>query len=233
MKVSVIVPTHKGRDLTKLINSYKANSYKKKELIIVDEGLERSKQRNIGIERATGQAYLFLDSDQSMSDGLIFDCVRYLQCGVTAVYIPEQITDTSFFGRVRNFERQFLNGTHVDVPRFVAAHVCPKFDEDLSGPEDADWAQRIPGRRATSTEVMYHDDYITFKDYCAKKAYYTKSMKRYIEKWPNDPCVNVKYRCFDIFVEKGKWVRLISHPILTISMFFMLAVRGIIFYGQR
>ena len=117
----------------------------------------------------------------------------------------------------------------MDVPRFVRADRCPLFDPEMSGPEDADWGQRIPGRKATTKNVLYHNDDIGFIDYCKKKAYYTKSMKRYVEKWPNDPCINFKYRCWTIFTEDGKWRHLVKHPILTAGVIFMLLCRGIIY----
>lgn len=58
--VSVIVPTHKGMNLDLLVESVLNSTYKNVELVIVDEGLERSKQRNIGIQREEGYTLCFL-----------------------------------------------------------------------------------------------------------------------------------------------------------------------------
>ena len=231
MKVSVIVPNN-GRNIEKLVDSIKNSTYRNTELIVIDRGKERSVQRNMGIVEATGQAFLILDSDQSVSPNLIQECVDLVECGYEAIYIPEIIMADSFFGKVRAVEREFYTGTEVDVPRFVTRKVCPLFNTELSGPEDAEWGQRIKGIRTISECVLYHNDDIGFIDYCKKKAYYTKSMKRYKELCPDDQCLNLKYRCFDVFVQDGKWKHLLAHPILTICVFFLLIVRGFI-YAKR
>lgn len=224
MKVSVIVPNH-NRDISKLVNSLPKDI----DLVHVNIGLERSIQRNIGIKAAKGDALLILDSDQSISPGLIDECIEYVSDGFTCVYIPEIIVADSFFGKVRRFEREFYTGTAVDVPRFVLKSHCPEFDEDLHGPEDADWGNRIQGNRAISVNPLYHHDDIGIVEYFRKKAYYAKSMKRFKQMNPNDPVLRFKYRCWDVFVENGKWKKLIRHPILTACILIMIIVRGIIY----
>jgi len=227
MKISVVVPNH-NRDISVL----RASLSPRVEFIEVNRGMERSKQRNIGIRQATGDVILWLDSDHSVSYGLIDELEELFKTGITAVYIPEIIVGTSLFARIRAFERSFLTGTAVDVPRAVLKRVMPLFDETMSGPEDADMGQRIPGIRAVSYHVLYHHDDISFGQYCKKKKYYTRSMNRYAEKWPNDPCLNFKYRCWTVFTECGKWRRLLKHPGLTLGVIFLLLVRGII-YARR
>ena len=134
----------------------------------------------------------------------------------------------SFFNRVRNFERQFYTGTVVDVVRFVRAENCPKFDVTMSGPEDSDWDRRVTGAKHISTNCLYHYDNISLERYVEKKAYYSKSMKRYKELHPSDKILDLKYRCFGIFTERGKWKRLLKHPILALGILFILVIRGII-----
>lgn len=232
MLVSIICPNH-GRDLTELIESVENSTYKDVELIIVDEGEERSVQRNRGIDRAKGDAFLILDSDQSISLHLIAECVFNIQHGYSCCYIPELIVADSFFGKIRSFERMFYTGTAIDVPRFVLKCYCPKFNTDLNGPEDADWGNRIKGQRCTTDAVLYHNDDIGFWDYCKKKAYYTRSMRRYKDLNPDDKCLNIWYRCVTVFTERGKWKELFIHPILTIGVLFILIIRGAIYYAKR
>jgi len=229
MKTSVVVANH-GRDLSVL----KASLPPDVEFIEVNLGLERSRQRNIGIEQATGDIIIWLDSDQSLSPGLVKECEELLSSKFyKSVYIPEVIVAQSFFGRVRAFERTFYTGTAVDVPRAVLKRVCPKFNEELHGPEDADFGNRIPGQRAISKNVLYHHDDIGVIDYFRKKSYYAKSMRRFKELNPNDKVLDWKYRCWGIFTEDGKWKRLLRHPILSICIFAIIAVRAVIYLRNK
>jgi hypothetical protein len=230
--VSVIIPNN-GRNLNTLMQSLITSTRKPIDVSIVDWGMERSYQRNAAIRAAFGKNILVLDSDQSVSPGLIDECDELIRLGYSCVYIPEVIVADSFFGKVRKFEREFYTGTAVDVPRFVRADLCPKFDETLHGPEDADWGNRIPGIRAVSRNVLYHHDDISLSEYIRKKAYYSKSMRRYAEKWPDDKCLSMKYRCWDVFIEKGKWKKLLRHPKLTVGIIFILAVRAWIYATHR
>lgn len=224
MKTSIVVANH-GRDLSVL----KASLPPGVEFIEVNLGLERSRQRNIGIKQSTGDVVMWLDSDQSISPELVKECENLIQMGYTCVYIPEILVVKSFFGKVRKFEREFYTGTAVDVPRAVARKYCPLFDEELHGPEDADWGNKIPGIRAIARNPLFHHDDIGILEYFRKKAYYTKSMKKYQEKNPTDRVLDWKYRCFEIFVEKGKWKKLFRHPILAACMFGIVFLRGLIY----
>lgn len=231
IKVSIIIPTtNKELKLAERCASYcRESTYKNIEIIVVNENKERSEQRNIGIGKSTGDCLFFLDSDQYPSPNLISECVVRIRNGYTSVYIPEIIVAKSFFGKVRRFEREFLTGTHVDVPRFVIKKYCPLFNEEISGPEDALFGSQIPGLRTISKSVLYHNDDISFFEYVRKKIYYTKSMKRYAELNPTDPCLNLWYRCVVVYTEKSKWKKLVRHPILTICLIFLIGVRGVIY----
>ena len=228
MKVSVIVPNH-GRDISIL----KSSLPKDVELLEIDLGLERSIQRNIGMLRATGDAYLILDSDQSIEEGLIEECTRLCGHGFSCIYIPEVLVVKSFFGKIRKFEREFYTGTAIDVPRFVLANACGFFDEDLSGPEDSDWDRKLQGFRAISRKCLYHHDNIGILQYFRKKAYYARSLRAFSRKWPDDKCLNFKYRCWTVFTEKGKWKKLVRHPFLSLGIFFIILIRGIIYVTNK
>ena len=229
MKTSVIVANH-DRDISDLKRSVPPGV----EFLEINRGFERSKQRNMGIEESTGDIIIWLDSDQTLSPGLVREVERLIDEGNSSIYIPELIVGRSLFAQIRAFERSFLTGTHVDVPRAVKRSVCPLFDETLHGPEDALFGSQIKGKRATTRLPLYHHDNISFWEYCKKKAYYTKSMKRYAELNPNDKTLNFWYRCVTVFTEtKEKRWKLIKHPILTMGLIFLLGVRGIIYVANR
>ena len=233
MTVSIVIPKRRGEDISKCLASIKKSKYKDYEVVVVDEGKERSEQRNIGIARSKGEYLLILDSDQYISSCLLSDCVWRMRRGYNALYIPETIITKGWFGRLRNWERQFYTGTAVDVPRFVRKSVCPFFDRSMNGPEDADWGNRIPGPRSTSIPCLYHEDNVTLLTYMHKKAYYSQSMKRYHEKWPDDKVLGFKYRCFIIFMEDGKWKRFIARPLSALMVMTLIFIRGIVYLCNR
>jgi glycosyltransferase involved in cell wall biosynthesis len=204
-------------------------------VIIVDKGLERSKQRNIGIDRAKGEFILILDSDQSVSPMLIGECVARLNlCTDTnSLYIPETLNTPGFWGRVRDWERKFYTSTPVDCVRFVRTANCPKFDETLTGPEDADWSNRIEGGKDTTTACLYHNENMGIIEYLRKKAYYAKSMRKYANKWKRDKVLNPLWRCFLVFVENRKWKKFIRKPIYAMAVMALILARGVVYLWNR
>jgi glycosyltransferase involved in cell wall biosynthesis len=231
-KVSVIIPTHGDRDLTNVLNSLYNSTYQDLDIVVVDEGKERSAQRNIGIYRSRGNYLLFLDSDTLVHPRLIEDCMVGMKF-CKSIYLPEEIITKGYFGRLRNWERQFYTGTLVDVVRFIKKDCCPYFDEDLHGPEDSDWDRKVKGLRMISNFPLYHFDNIGFIEYCKKKIYYTKSMGYYKQKNPDDKILTFRYRCWTVFTQEGKWKMLLRKPHYTLALIGLLLVRGLIYKCTR
>lgn len=230
--VSVIIPTRVNEDITGLLQSIKNSTYPHIEIITINMGKERSEQRNIGISRAKGKYLLILDSDQYLSPGLIEECVDLAQI-FGGLYIPEKIMTRGIFAYIRNWERQFYTGTPIDCVRFVRAKGCPKFDQQQSGPEDADWDRRVKGYRTITKNVFYHYDNVGVIDYFRKKAYYTRSMKRFEQRNPGDKVLNWKWRCWGVFVEGSKWKKFIGQPHLAAAVLIIILIRGIIYLNRR
>jgi len=238
VRISIVVANN-GRSLTEMLDSLEASRIKVDGLFIEDRGMERSAQRNLAIKNAIAKygikdhAIMWLDSDQSISPYLIGECKNLLAMGYTSLYIPEIIVADSWFGRVRKFEREFFTGTAVDVPRVVKAERCPLFDEEQSGTEDADWSNQLIGIKGTTNSPLYHHDDIQPKEYFRKKAYYAKSLARFAKRNPDDKVLNLRYRCWTIYTEKGKWRKLLRHPILSLGILFILAIRGVIYAQSK
>lgn len=210
------------------------SSYKDIEVLIINENKKRSEQRNIGIKRAVGEYILYLDSDQKVSPYLISECVQLTRYGYNGIFIPEIITTKGFFGKVRNFERSFYNGTAIDCVRFFKRENCPFFSTDLDGPEDALHSSQVKGLKTVCESPLYHHDQIGIVDYFKKKIHYSKSMKRYAELNPSDKCLDLKYRCLDVFIDTyEKRIKIIKNPILFLGVIFLIIMRGMIYFTRK
>lgn len=242
-KIEIIVVDNNSTDKTKQI----AQKYTK---LVFDKGPERSAQRNYGIGRAKGKYILFLDADMSLSEGVIEECIKKFQSSklkaqnLVGLYIPERILGNSFWSKVRNFERSFYNATVIDAVRFFPKKVWEEiggYDESLTGPEDWDFDKRV--RKLGNTDIinqpLYHNeaDFI-LRDYLRGKLYYVKTFDKYIDKWGiNDPDVKKQfgffYRYFGVFTEKGKWKKIIRHPISSLEMYCLRSLVGLNFISQK
>ena len=89
------------------------------------------------------------------------------------------------------------------------------------------------------SNVIYHNEAeFNLKKYLNKKEYYAKSFEAYINKWGKDDKdikkqFGVGYRYFGVFFENGKWKRMIGNPILSLGMYFLRGMVGIIYLVNR
>lgn len=287
--VSVVVTTkNEERTLEPCLRSIALQTYSPIELIVVDNGStdqtkeiarrftdevfdhgpERSAQRNYGmLTAATGQYVMYVDADMILSPTLVEACVRRISRGdCVALHLPEIILGSSYFSRVRRFERTFYEGTVIDAARFYYRDVLRQvggFDDSITGVEDWDLDKKIKhvGRivllgsdsgtpsssgqwdladfieeRGVAPEtygaVVFHDESdFRLGPYLRKKSYYVNWLDAYVKKWPrSDPDVRrqlgFSYRYFSVFLENGKWKRLLEHPILTGGMYFLRGLVG-------
>lgn len=265
MIVSVIITTkNEERNIENCLKSIRSQSYPKEkiEAIVVDnnsddktkeialkytnkvfdKGHERSAQRNFGVEKSSGEWFLYLDADMILSDNVIKYCVEKINsdAGIIALYISEIIMGEKFFSQVRRFERSFYDGTAIDGVRFIKKSEFQKvggFDEKLTGPEDWDLDKKLKknGRLDLIKTPIYHNEAeFDLKKYLNKKGYYAQKFDEYIVKWgKNDSDIKKQfglyYRFFGVFIENGKWKKLLAHPILTGGMYFLRGLVGIKF----
>jgi GT2 family glycosyltransferase len=162
---------------------------------------------------------------------LIEECVKKCERNCEdALYVPEKIVGKGFWIKVRDFERSFYTGTVIDAVRFVRRDLFLQiggFDETLVGPEDWDFDRKI--RKISQVGIvsvpLYHNEgRFNMKEYLKKKAYYTDGIHKYIRKWGSNDLetakqVGIKYRLIGVFIEKGRWKKLIGHPIYLIAMY--------------
>lgn len=87
--------------------------------------------------------------------------------------------------------------------------------------------------------AIYHDESnFTLRRYLSKKKHYIADFQRYITKWGHDDPDLIKqlgfwYRYFWVFMENGKWVRVLCNPLLFLSVIFLRGAVGIIYLWNK
>jgi glycosyltransferase involved in cell wall biosynthesis len=263
--VSAIITTkNEEKNIENCLNSLKKQNYlqEKMEIIVIDNnssdktkeialkhtdkvfnfGPERSAQRNFGVEKSSGQYFIYLDADMILSKNVVSDCLEKIseKRGIIALYISEIVAGKKFWSKIRRFERSFYDGTAIDCVRFIRKDKFLEvggFDENLTGPEDWDLDKKLRnvGEVALIKTPIYHNEAeFNLKKYLSKKGYYAQKLDDYIFKWgKNDPDIKkqfgIYYRFLGVFVEKGKWKKLVAHPVLAFGMYFLRFLVGIKF----
>ena len=216
--------------------------------IVLDKGPERSAQRNLGWRTAKSDWVIVLDADMILPKETVEEIIEYSSNRTTeckAFWIPEVRTGTGFRVKARNFERSFYDGTCIDALRLFHKSVLEAtggYDENLiAGPEDWELDIRVLATGA-KCEVLKHnlihnEKRLSFKRMLEKKAYYSKSMAAYRAKWPDHHAVRKQfspfYRFCGVFVEKGKWKKILRHPILFAGVLFERFSVGVTYLLNR
>ncbi len=162
-----------------------------------------------------------------------------------AYWIPEVRTGTGLRTKARNFERSFYDGTCIDALRLFHRSVLEAtggYDENLiAGPEDWELDIRVLATGAKCAVLEHHlihnEKKLSLKRMLEKKAYYTKSMAAYQAKWKGHPALKKQfglgYRYFGVFVEHGKWKKLLRHPVLAFVMYLERILVGFTYLINR
>jgi len=238
-KIEIIVVDNFSTDKTvKMAKKYTKNVFQK--------GPERSAQRNFGLNKAKGTYLLYLDADMTLSKNVISKCVKKIgkDPNMAGLYVSEIVTGNSYWSRVRRFERSFYDATVIDCVRFVrVSHfkAVGGFDTSLTGPEDWDFDKKIRkrGKIDLITEPIYHNESeFNLKKYLTKKRYYSQSFETYIKKWgKDDPDIRkqfgIYYRFFGVFVENGKWRKIISSPTIFLGVILLRLLVGLSYLWQK
>lgn len=234
--VETIVVDNCSTDKTKEIASFLGAR-------VFNKGPERSAQRNLGWRNARADWVMVLDADMIVPETTIKEVLSTItsQCHADAYWVPEVRTGGTWRVKVRNFERSFYNGTCVDALRLFSKKALVEtggYDEALlAGPEDWDLdltfkklgfvAQVLHG------QLFHNEKNLTYSKMLAKKAYYTKSFAPYKAKWRGEDTVKKQfspfYRFLGVFIEDGKWRKVLSHPILFAGVMFERLSVGVVY----
>ena len=239
-RVEIIVVDNASTDDTKSI----AESLGAK---VFDKGPERSAQRNLGWRSASAQWVVVLDADMMLPRETVEEMLSIASSpdSLDAYWVPEVRTGSGIRVRARNFERSFYDGTCIDALRLFSKRVLEKtggYDENLiAGPEDWELDIRVLASGARCEVLpkglIHNEKRLSLRRMLEKKAYYTKSFAAYQEKWKGHPAVRKQfspwYRFVGVFVENGKWRRLLRHPVLAAVMYFERVAVGFVYLVNR
>ena len=206
----------------------------------------RGAQVNFGVYKSNGKIIFFPDADMTFDNNLIEEAVSKTQ-KYDALYIPEIVIGKGFFGKIRNFERSFYNSTCIDAVRFVTRRyyeLVDGFDEKNIAFSTDDWDLTKMLKRSgalvsiTKSVKYHHEESLCFSSYLRKKIGYIDTFSDYISKWGADDedvvrQFSVKYRYFTVFVEDGKWRRLISRMDLVIGVYIIRIMLGLKYLLNR
>lgn len=225
-KIELIVVDNNSTDKTKEIAE--------KFAIVYNKGPKRASQLNFGVKESKGMYIIYPDADMILSEKVIEECVDKCENeNYMALYIPEKIIGNGFWIKVRSFERSFYNTTCIDAVRFVKREKFLEingFDDNIDfGPDDWDFNRRLKhiGKVDIVSSSLFHNEgEFDIERYLKKKKNYSSTFNKYIEKWgKEDPIIKMQlgiyYRMIGVFIEKGKWINLVMHPVLTVGMYWL------------
>ena len=208
-KVSVIVPTKNvERMMESCLRSITGQSWANTELVVVDNfstdrtfeiaqqyadiaiqaGPERSAQRNLAIEKASGDYVLWIDADMVLTPHVLQDAMRLaLAEDLAGVFIPEVTVGDGFWTACRALERKCYVGVElIEAPRLIKRSWFIDnggFVADVAGQEDADLRMRMLEQGVAmghiDTYILHDEGRLTFPDIMRKRYYYGKSLPAY------------------------------------------------------
>lgn len=242
--VSIIIPAfNEAGVIGRLLASIKKQTYKRVEVIVVDDGstdqtaiiakslgakvysrihAERSVQRNFGADKSNGEILIFLDSDMELLTGVIEDIVGTMSQDFAALVIPERTVGRGWIQEVRKFEREMYRGDFtIEVARVFRRAVFFKFagyDSNLTGPEDYDLPYRISKKYRigrSNEDILHHEENLTLLKLLKKKYYYAQKGALYAQKHPE--LISTQGNLLFRKSYFRNWRKFISNPFLSLS----------------
>ncbi len=205
--VSVIVPTRNSAEfLDACLKSIKNQTYPAIELIVVDrdstdatkqiaeeytdhvlnQGPERSAQRNYGVANAKGKYVAIIDSDMELTPNVIEEAVNAMATGVAAVIIPEESFGIGFWAKCKQLERSFYIGNDdIEAPRFCSKPLYEQiggYDEKLVSGEDWELGYRLHAEGTVvhiQSLIRHNEGHLKLGRTLKKKFYYARLAKAY------------------------------------------------------
>lgn len=208
------------------------------------QGPERCTQRNRGWREASGEYVMFVDADMIVPAETIEEILKSCEANGPALFVREVRSGSGLRLKARNFERSFYDATLIDGLRVIRRADLERvggYDEGLVACEDWDLDRRLMASGVptalTRGHLIHNEARQNLKKFLAKKAYYSESVGRYRAKWKDDAIIRrqfgLAYRFWGVYVENGKWKRLLAHPILTSVMYLERFLVGLTYLLNR
>lgn len=247
--VSVIIPTYNSdRLLAKCLESLKRQRWKNVEIIVADDGSTdttldiaekyecnvirnprrgRAEAKNEGMRLSSGKYLLFVDSDMELTRDVISECVRLADQDphVGAIIIPEHSVGSSFWVKVRDFERSFYSGSVVESARFFPANLAKEvggFEEGLVFFEESTLPYKIQRKKyrvlqRAEAVILHHEEHFSIATWLRKKFYYGKTIRLYSHKYGGYSMLQTSvWLRYALFLKD--WRRFLSRPKLALGV---------------
>lgn len=205
--VTVVVPTRNViRTIEACLDSARSQDHPHVQLVVVDNGSddgtfevarrfadiavrggpERSAQRNVGAELASGRWVMWVDSDMILPPETVRLALATAEAtNAVGVSVPELSVGDGYWTACRRLERTcYLDDPWMYYPRLLRRDVLlglGGFDANLSGPEDVDLRRRLDesGVRlahCADVHILHDEGRLTLRSIVRKRVYYGRSL---------------------------------------------------------
>jgi len=243
--VSAVVPTKDTvRTMERCLRSIREQTWPAVELVVVDNfstdgtwelaerladvaiqaGPERSAQRNLGVERASGEWILWIDADMELPATILERAMEAAERDVAdAVFIPEVTVGDGYWTRCRALERSCCTDEMlVQSPRLVRRDYLVRsggFLTSLAGTEDAELRTRMLDDRLPMTRIpdlIIHDEgRLRLGGILYKRYYYGRGLALYKRDHPGALGSQAKAA---VSSYRRNWRRLVADPTVAVGV---------------
>lgn len=245
--ISVVIPTLNAEaTLASCLASVHAQDTPVDRIVVVDAGstdqtvpiaqrhadlvltaqANRSLQRNIGWQATDSPVVLFVDADMVLDPMVISECQRVFEneSEVVGLVIPERSFGSTFWARVKAYERSFYQGVWwMEAARCFRRgnlEAVGGYAPSLIGGEDWDLDERIRQQgivRRIGHAIWHNEQALSLANIRQKKGHYRTTLQAYADRHPKraKSQFSLLARLF-LFLRRPLWV--VGHPILFLAM---------------
>ena len=167
--------------------------------------------------------------ERTFYDGTVIDGARFF--------------DRDTFCNVGGFDESMSGPEDWDIDKKIKqlgniALLPDLHSETASNPFELFLQERGVDPSAYGPSIFHNEAEFELKSYLKKKGYYSTSFDTYIKKWGlKDPDIRKQfglgYRFLGVFIENGKWRKLIRHPMLMTGMYLLRFLVGVMFLKRK